>query len=146
MQTTFFARSVFAVVAVGAMLVFGVVPGRDELMAGTWRWTATTVGDAAEPSIVPDPARYTVTFETGRRFAATADCNEVSGSWRRQPPGRPGPLFVLLLTPDPTPLAACGPDSLSQAFLDDLTASASYVVADGILTITLADGATMTFR
>ncbi len=95
---------------------------------------------------MPDPARYTVTFGTGRRFAATADCNDVAGGWRRQPPGRPGPLFVLQLTPDATTLAACGPDSLSQAFVDDLAAAASYGVTDGVLTITLADGGLMTFR
>jgi heat shock protein HslJ len=146
MRTPLIVLAVLAVVALGAILVFGVKPAHDELTAGTWRWVATAAQDEAQPSTVPDPDRYTLTFETGRRFAATADCNEVAGAWRRQPPGRPGPLFVLQLTPDATTLAACAPDSLAQAFLDDLEAAASYTIVDGVLTITLADGATMTFR
>jgi len=133
-------------VVVVAILLLGGPPSGDGLTAITWQWTATTTREAAAPSTVPDSSGYTIEFRPDRTFRANADCYAVSGRYRRIPPGRMGPLTGLTITPGPNSLVACGAGSLSEAYVKDLERATSYRIADGQLTITLADGGTMTFR
>ena len=135
------------VVLVAIALLAGLgTPPIDRLTGVTWQWTGSTPADGSAASTPPDPAAYTVAFATDRTLRATADCNAAEGTYRRIPPGRVGPLTGLLITLGPATQVACEPGSLSGAFLEDLGQAATYAVADDVLTITLADRRSMTFR
>ena len=102
---------------------------------------------AEVPLVVPDPSKYTIEFMSDWTFRATADCNTVSGTYRTVSAGRTGlPSTGLRLRPDPYSLAACGPDSLSDAFLQGLWSAARYEIADSQLTILRSTEGTMTFE
>jgi hypothetical protein len=147
-----FARTVAPVIPVLAVFVAIILlagwgtPPADRLTGVTWQWAGTSRAGSEMPTTPPDPAAYTMTFETDRTFLAQADCNMVAGTYRRIPPGRVGPLTGLLIAPGPSTFVACGPGSLSASFVEDLAQAATYTVVDGILAIILADGASMTFR
>lgn len=147
-----FARAVAPIVpvlvvfvAIALLAALGV-PTVDRLTGVTWQWTSTALADGSAAATPLDSAAYTVTFATDRTFRSTADCNAVAGTYRRIPPGRVGPLTGLRISPGPTTLVACEPGSLSEAFLEDLERAATYAVTDDVLTIRLADGASMAFR
>ena len=112
----------------------------------TWHWTGATTPGGVEPSVVPDPARYTVEFRPDRTYVAVADCTSVSGTFRVIPAGRMGPLNGLAITPGSGVVTGCGPGSLAETFLADLDQAVTYRVSDGLLTITIEDGQAMTFR
>jgi heat shock protein HslJ len=97
--------------------------------------------------IVRDPAKYTIEFMSDRTFRATADCTTASGTYRTVAAGRTGLSSAgLRLQADPYTAASCGPDSLSDAFLQDLWAAARYQIADSQLTILRSDGGRMIFE
>jgi hypothetical protein len=114
--------------------------------AVTWHWTGTTTPGVAEPSVVPDPARYTVEFRPDRTYLAVADCTSVPGTFRVIPAGRMGPLNGLVITPASDVVTGCGPGSLAETFLTDLHQAVTYRVSGPLLTITVDDGRAMTFR
>lgn len=138
--------AILAILVAAAVLVLGRQPSSDGLTGTTWHWTATTTQEDPPPSAVPDPSGYTIEFRPDRTLGVKADCNAVSGTYRRIPPGRTGPLARLTIIPGPSTLVACGPDSLSAVYLENLYRAVSYTIADGRLTIWLSDGGTMTFR
>ena len=122
-----------------------MAPG-DRLTGIPWHWTGTTsTGDVA-PIVVPDPSQYTVEFGQDRTYVAVADCTTTSGTFRVIPAGRMGPLNGLDITPDSEVVTGCDPGSLSGVFVTDLDRAIAYRIADRLLTISLADGRTMTFR
>jgi heat shock protein HslJ len=141
--------SVVAVILITALAV-ALTPPRPpgSILTGTsWQWTGTTSSADEGPRVVSDPATYAIEFNTDRTFQAQADCNAVTGTYRRILPGRTGTSWTgLTLSPAATSLVACGPDSLSDVYLRDLETAARYVIADGRLTIALSDGRAMTFR
>jgi len=141
--------SVVAVVLITA-LALALAPPRPpgSILTGTaWQWAGTTTGANEVPLTVSDPAIYAVEFMTDRTFQARADCNSVSGTYRRILPGRTGTSWTgLTLSPAATSLVACGPDSLSDVFVRDLEQAARYVIVNEQLTISLSDGRAMTFR
>ncbi len=141
--------SVVAVVVTVALMVALTAPRPPgSILTGTtWQWTGATSGPGAAPLVVPDPANYTVEFRSDLTFRARADCNTVSGTYLRILPGRTGLSSIgLRLRPDPYSLASCGPDSLSDAFLQGLWATARYVIADSRLTILGSTQGTMIFE
>lgn len=134
-------------VAVLAVSVTGGLPPRLTLTGPTWQWTGSTAGAGPATLVVPDPAAYTIDFARDRTFAAGADCNRVAGTYDSVPAGRAGGATnSLLIVPGPTTLAACGPDSLAGAFVEQLGSAARYAIDGSELTITLAPGGEMTFR
>jgi heat shock protein HslJ len=142
------AVSLMAVVVV-VLLAVAFAPPRPpgSVLTGTiWQWTGTMTA-ADVPLVVPDPADYTLEFMTDSTFRATADCITISGTYVRVLAGRTGaPWTGLRLRPDPSSQASCGPDSLSDAFLEGLRSSARYVIVDSTLTISRPSGTTMTFE
>ena len=52
----------------------------------------------------------------------------------------------MTITPGPMTLAACPDGSLGPQYIDVLSDAASYVIADGQLTITATDGDTLAFK
>jgi len=143
--------AIVSVVAVLMIVVLAVAfapprPPGSVLTGTTWQWTEAMTGSADVPRLVPDPSKYTVEFRSDWTFRATADCNTASGTYRTVPAGRTGLASTgLRLRPDPYSLASCGPDSLSDAFLQGLWSAARYVIADSTLTILRSTQGTMTF-
>jgi len=117
------------------------------LTGTTWQWTGATTGSAEVPLVVPDPSKYRIEFMSDLTFRATADCNPVSGTYVRVLEGLTGlPSTRLRLRPDPYSLASCGPDSLSDAFLQGLWTTSSYVIADSKLWLSGSARGTMTLE
>jgi hypothetical protein len=141
--------SVAAIVMI-VMLAVALAPPRPPgsvLTGTTWRWTGATTGPAELPLVVPDPSRYTVEFRPDWTFSAAADCTAVSGTYVRVLAGRTGsPWTGLRLQTHGSIPVPCGPDSLSDAFLQGLSAASRYLVADSELTISLSTGGAMTFE
>jgi heat shock protein HslJ len=141
--------SLVAVVVV-VLLAVAFAPPRPPgsvLTGTTWQWTGATTGSADVPLVVPDPADYTLEFMTDSTFRATADCITVSGTYVRVLAGRTGaPWTGLRIRPEPSSRASCGPDSLSDAFLEGLRSAARYVIVDSTLMISRPSGTTMTFE
>ena len=134
------------VVAIAVVVLDRSTTGSVGLTGTTWHWIGTSGAGDVAPTIVPDPARYTVEFGRGRTYVAVADCATVSGPFRIVPAGRTGPLNGLLITPASDGVTGCGPGSLSEAFIKSLDRAITYRIAAGVLTVSLADGRTMTFR
>jgi heat shock protein HslJ len=132
-------RLLIATLALGAMLV-GCASSGTSLTGNTWEWTASTTKTPASQSVVPNPQNYTIEFKTNQTFAAKADCNQVSGTWTSTSGNG------LNITLGPSTLAACGPDSLSDAYLAGLAKASSYVLEESKLILKLSDEGTMTFQ
>jgi len=140
--------SVVAVVMIMALAVaVAPPPPPGSILTGTtWQWNGSTAGSGGVPVVVPDPTKYTVEFRSGGTFLATADCTTVSGTYRTVPAGRTGLASTgIRLRPDPYDPAACGPDSLSDAFLQGLWSAARYQISDSKLRILRSTVGTMTF-
>jgi len=133
------SRRVLALLAV-ALLAAACGSSGPALTGRAWQWTASTTKVPASQSVVPDPQDYTITFATDGSFQAKADCNTVSGSYTTTSSGG------MTITPGPSTLVACGPDSLSDIYVAGLGKAASYAISNAELTITLADAGTMTFK
>jgi heat shock protein HslJ len=89
---------------------------------------------------VAERAKYTVTFQAGGTFSATADCNTVTGQWIATPNGG------LTLTPGPSTIVACPDGSYGDLYVLALSNSASYALANAGLTITLNEGGTLGYE
>jgi heat shock protein HslJ len=109
-----------------------------ELADVTWQLVKIIAVDGSE--VVPDdPAKYTLTFGSGQRVAVRADCNQGGGPYD----ANDGKLTIGMLI---STRAACPDDSLYNEYMKNLETVASYEIADGMLTISLADdGGVMQF-
>jgi heat shock protein HslJ len=108
------------------------------LMGTAWKWTGTLMNDGSR-TVVQDPNRYLVTFLDGERLAIRADCNRVLGTYTTK--GN-----QLTITPGPSTLAACPPDSLSTVFLEQLRNVRSYFFKGASLVLEIKfDSGSMTF-
>lgn len=144
--STFVAAVVMTLIAVVAVWVSGGLPPRYFLAEPTWQWTGSTGGAAGTVEVV-EPARYTIDFAGDWTFAATADCNQAAGTYSVLTAGRAGgSANRLTITLGPVTAAACEPGSLSETFLGQLGAAGFYRIEGARLTVTLADGGTMTFE
>jgi heat shock protein HslJ len=123
-----------------ATLVLSACASGSSLTGKTWKWTASTTVAPPTQSKVPDPSLYTVEFLSDGTFQAKADCNTVSGTYTSTT------SQGLHIYPGPSTLAACGPDSLSAAFIADLGQAIAYTFFRSEMTINLSDLGTMTFE
>jgi heat shock protein HslJ len=89
---------------------------------------------------VSERSKYTVAFAAGGTFSATADCNQLVGTWIATAEGG------LTITPGPSTIVACADGSYGDLYVLALTNAASYAMADATLTMTLADGGTLGFE
>jgi heat shock protein HslJ len=85
-------------------------------------------------------SKYTVSFAAGGTFSATADCNTITGQWTATANGG------LSIVPGRSPIVPCGEGSYSDLYVLALSNSASYVVANAGLTVTLSDGGTLGYE
>lgn len=89
---------------------------------------------------VEERSKYTVAFAADGTFSATADCNQVAGTWTATAEGG------LSITPGPSTIVMCGEGSHGDLYVLGLTNAASYVIADATLTVTTADEGTLGFE
>ena len=134
-------RALFALV-IGVAAIAAACSGGSSLTGKTWQLTAITEKVPAFQGVVPaaDQPNYTIEFKSDGTFNAKADCNQLSGSYTTTSSG--GLTIVL----GPSTLAACPEGSLSSQYVAALGQAASYAIASGQLTITLADGGTLVYK
>jgi len=109
-----------------------------DLFGVTWEWSILL--DPAGQTGINDPTRYTVVFNPDGSMNVQADCNTAILQFVTD-----GHNIQVL--PGPVTLAACGPDSQDQLFINSLSAAESYSVQDGELLMTLRAGSgTIMFR
>lgn len=125
-----------------AVLLVAACSGGDSLTGKTWQLTAITEQVPAFQGVVPeaDQANYTIEFASDGTFSAKADCNNLSGTYTTTESGG------LTIGPIATTLAACPDESFAPQYVAGLQNAASYAIADGQLTITLADSGTLVFK
>lgn len=110
------------------------------LAGPVWQWERfIDVATGANTMDVKNPENYTATFSDDGTVAMKADCNNAAGAYTVEG-------AKLTVSIGPVTLAACGPDSLGETFLIDLTSAATYSIENGKLMIDLmADGGRMVF-
>ena len=133
-------RLIVVAAVVAAVLALGACSSGASLTGKTWQWTASTTKVPASQSNVPDPSKYTIEFKTDGTYQAMADCNTVSGTYTSTASGG------LTINPGASSLVACGPDSLSDIYVQSLGQAISYTFFGQQLTINLSDLGTMTFK
>ena len=112
----------------------------NKLLNTTWQWISLKEAEPASQSVVPNPENYTIVFKEDGSFAATADCNKVSGSYKLDG-------SKLSIMPGPSTMAECGPDSLSDMYVGLLAQVTSYELDGETLILVTADGnARMSFE
>ena len=103
--------------------------------------TLTTRDPAASVEVPAEQrSKYTLAFVDAFAFSATADCNQVFGSWVATAEGG------LTITPGPSTIVACPEGSYGDLYILALTNTESYAIAGATLTLTLADGGTLGFE
>jgi heat shock protein HslJ len=130
-------ESVVPAAATPTVVGESAAPGSD-LLGTTWEWVS--VIDPAGQTTASDPTRYTITFNSDGTASIKADCNSVTATYTTDGAS-------LSIIPGASTAAACPEDTQDQLFVNSLSSSSSYVVQDGELIVTLADGSgTMMFR
>jgi heat shock protein HslJ len=116
------------------------------LVGHAWMLTAFTENVPAFQGTVPeaDQSKYTLTFAADGTFTAVADCNTMNGTFTAADSASSS--GSLTMVPGAGTVAACAPDSLADLYVLGLSNASSYAIANSILTITLADDGTMTFK
>ncbi|HSR46060.1 MAG TPA: META domain-containing protein [Acidimicrobiia bacterium] len=108
----------------------GAAAGTGEAVARgiEWQWSELTEAEPASQSVVPNPESYTLTFQPDGTYAVKADCNQVLGAYTVQDQ-------VMTISPGPSTLALCDPESLDTMYLDLLSRVTSFSLEGGTLTL-----------
>lgn len=112
---------------------------RQASLSGTrWQWSDTHYNN--DNIVTPSkPKNYTISFGENGQFDIKSDCNLKGGQYKVE--GNQLSIRILNST-----MAACGPDSLEEEYVQNLAASAIYFFKDGDLYIDLMyDTGTMRF-
>ena len=112
------------------------------LMGKAWELAAITEMVPAFQGVLPaaDAGKYTIEFMDDGTYAAKADCNQLAGTYTATASGE------MTINPGASTMAYCGEGSLADLYVIGLTNTQSYAIADGQLTLTLADGGTLQFK
>ena len=133
-------RWVVVAAVVVATLVLVACSSGSSLTGKTWQWISWTTVTPKAQSDVPDPSSYTIEFRSDGTLQGKADCNTVAGTYTSSASGG---LKIYL---DPSTLADCGADSMSEIFVEKLGLAISYTFFRSEMTINLQDLGTMTFK
>jgi len=102
----------------------------DDLLVGVeWRWVRF-VDPLAGAIDIPEPERYTVTFDDAGVVHVRADCKEGQGAYMADR----AELIVRILR---TTEDDCGEASLADEFVDNVNSASGFRVVDGELVISL---------
>jgi heat shock protein HslJ len=108
---------------------------RAALSGIVWQWSQLVESNPASQSVVPDPASYTLAFNADGTYAIQADCNQLQGGYTLE--GQ-----TMAISPGPSTLAACGPESQDAFYLDKLSRVTAFSLEGGNLTLFADDGET----
>jgi heat shock protein HslJ len=104
-----------------------------------WQWEQFQDQADVNDIAVSNPENYELILWTDGTFNFKADCNVGSGSYTMNGAS-------LSLAPGPITLAECGPDSLYDSYLNQLSNVGTYVTNEGKLILNLfADAGNMIF-
>ena len=110
-------------------------PVTQEMLVGAmWQWVGGREPLSSPPFQVPDPEKYTLTFNEDGSLFVQADCNTSRGTYELS--GN-----QLTITLGATTLVACEVDSLSNQFMANLGKAATAGSGFGNLVIGMADEA-----
>ena len=108
-----------------------VDPNLPAIHGTPWLWTDSSIEGA---EVIPDPTKYTITFDSDGTFSATVDCNQVSGTFTETEANG------ITITPGPSTMAACPEPSLADIFLAGLSGATRSQIAADRLVLTGPDG------
>ena len=107
---------------------------QEQLVGAIWQWVGGREPKSSPPFQVPDPEKYTLTFNEDGSLFVQADCNTSRGTYELSGD-------QLTITLGATTLVACEVDSLSDQFLANLGKAATAGSGFGNLVIGMADEA-----
>ena len=81
----------------------------DTIQGIVWQWTSVTSQTTNETTSVPDPKKYTITFNADGTLTGKADCNTFNGTYSQENG------FTIKL--GATTMAFCGEASLDRQYL-----------------------------
>ena len=133
--------SLAVVIAATTILAACSAGGAAALTGKDWQLTAITEKVPAFQGVVPaaDQSKYTITFATDLTFHGTADCNQISGTYKTT--GSNGLTIEL----GASTMAFCPEGSMADLYVHALSRSKTWAVTNDTLTITLDDEGTLTF-
>jgi heat shock protein HslJ len=133
-------RRLIVLLAIAMVAVSAAACGSStgDLTGKTWQWNAATTKAPASQSVVPNPADYTIMFNTDGSYNGKADCNQINGQYTTNGSS-------ITIKPGATTMAFCGDASLDTMFIAGLGSATTWAVSSGNLTLTNAAGDTMTF-
>lgn len=128
-------------IAIAALVAACGASGGAKLTGTTWQLTGLTEKTPAFQGAVPAEmqAHYTILFNSDGSFSATADCNQVAGSYTTS--GSNG----IKIEPGPSTMAFCGEESLGSLYVHMLSTASTYAIANNVLTLTLTSEGTLQF-
>lgn len=113
----------------------------EQVINFTWQWAALIETEPASQSVVPDPENYTIELWDDNSFNFKADCNVGNGTYTADGDGN------ITLELGAMTLAACGPESLSDQYLNLLSAASKFGMVDGrFALLSSTENALMTFN
>ncbi len=107
---------------------------QEQLVGAIWQWVGGREPLSSPPFQVPEPQKYTLTFNEDGSLFVQADCNTSRGTYELSGD-------QLTITLGATTLVACEVDSLSDHFMANLGNAAQAGSGFGNLVIVLADEA-----
>ena len=112
-----------------------------DIIGKTWQWVEFQDTAGVNDITVDQPDKYTLTLQADGQYTVQADCNRATGAFSLNGSS-------LALSAGPTTLAECGPESLSNQYLQLLGDVVTYVTTDdGRLVLNLKlDAGNMFFR
>ena len=105
----------------------------DPLQNTAWQWIQYTNNETGEQLEIPTPQNFTLNFSKENQLGLNADCNLVSGTYQLTDHN------ALTITLGITTEAYCGDDSLDTLYKNALLNSASYIILEDQLLLTLKD-------
>ena len=133
--------SLAVVIAATTILAACSAGGAAALTGKDWQLTAITEKVPAFQGVVPaaEQSKYTITFATDLTFHGTADCNQISGTYKTT--GSNGLTIEL----GASTMAFCPEGSMADLYVHTLSRSKTWADTNDTLTITLDDEGTLTF-
>ena len=119
--------------------VTGDGSNESDIMGVTWLWVRFDDTADINNIKVDDPTLYTFLLNADGTYSVKADCNHASGNFTLEGSS-------IKFESGPTTLAECGPDSLYNKFLNDLSNVVTFVKDGNKLYLNLwADAGNMVF-
>ncbi|MBI3212380.1 MAG: META domain-containing protein [Mycobacterium sp.] len=117
------------------------------LVGTTWELEAIeSMDDAQGTTKIPDPGKFSLTFDKANKAHFNFDCNWGKGTYQTKPSGD-GSTGNLTFGPITTSNDRCAQPALSETVISSMSQIRSYVYKDGQLSLSKeADGGILHYR